>query len=286
MLDLLFKIAQDLNPKDILILSPYRAQLDEYAKMLRAAQLLDPFTNLDLSAIKLSTVDGYMGDEEKYAIFDTAICKNRVGGIGFVAERWRLNVAITRAQDCFIIVRDMRLTEEEEAEVEVEGEAEAEAETEKLEGAQFKFLKGVFNHYKTSNCVHPIHPDSIEQIVVDLGPAQAFKENIEAAKLKEQTQICYNCQQAGYTAQKCTNLTVARKCNSCGKEGHMRAECTKAKLRRKCGKEGHKSAVCPTPYPKTTCHNYRQKGHRKQDCVQPKVPTCRSCSERGHTQKD
>ena len=55
--------------------------------------------------IEIDTVDGFQG-REKEAIVFSAVRSNRQRQIGFLADRRRMNVAITRARRRFILVGD------------------------------------------------------------------------------------------------------------------------------------------------------------------------------------
>ena len=61
----------------------------------------------NLSSIKVSSVDGFQG-QEKEVIILSAVRSNNKGIIGFLKEERRLNVAITRAKKLLVVVADKR----------------------------------------------------------------------------------------------------------------------------------------------------------------------------------
>ena len=94
------------------ILSPYKGQVNLLRSILNPghrsknnstapaeknrADLLD---DLD---IEVNTIDGFQGREKDVIVLSTARCNSR--GVGFLSDIRRLNVAITRAKRCLLIV--------------------------------------------------------------------------------------------------------------------------------------------------------------------------------------
>eukprot|EP00850_Spirogloea_muscicola_P015825 SM000124S25957 [mRNA] locus=s124:391499:396363:+ [translate_table: standard] len=84
---------------DIGIITPYSAQVKCLKQLRDDKQVLAP--------VEVSTVDGFQG-REKEAIIISMVRSNGRGEVGFLAERRRMNVAVTRArrQCCVICDRD------------------------------------------------------------------------------------------------------------------------------------------------------------------------------------
>ncbi|KAK8088865.1 hypothetical protein PG997_003826 [Apiospora hydei] len=83
-----------VKPEDIAVVTPYNAQL---ALM---APLKDQFPG-----IELGSVDGFQG-REKEAIIVTLVRSNSEGEVGFLGEKRRLNVAMTRPKRSLIVIGD------------------------------------------------------------------------------------------------------------------------------------------------------------------------------------
>lgn len=120
-IDMVVSIVGDLllhNPTlraaDIGVISPYAAQTrllrDEFVggdrrclaeERLRA--LLGPTRASEVAHVEVNTVDGFQGREKSVIILST-VRSNRRGHIGFLTDRRRLNVALTRAQDALFVL--------------------------------------------------------------------------------------------------------------------------------------------------------------------------------------
>jgi superfamily I DNA and/or RNA helicase len=115
--DLLITIVGDLlsaNPdlvaSDIGIISPYYAQMrlvsNSFASgfaSARLGELLGPDRAASVVDVEVNTVDGFQGREKRVVLLST-VRSNRGGWIGFLNDKRRLNVALTRARDALIVV--------------------------------------------------------------------------------------------------------------------------------------------------------------------------------------
>ena len=88
-----------MTPADIGVISPYNAQASLLKKTLQLRQL---------DGIEVSTVDGFQG-REKEAIIISLVRSNPNREIGFLADRRRLNVAMTRPKKHLCIIGDLEL---------------------------------------------------------------------------------------------------------------------------------------------------------------------------------
>jgi len=91
---ILYELLGDgIKPKDVAILTPYVAQ----AKLLK--------TLAREPGLEIGSVDGFQG-REKEAVIVSLVRSNEAGSIGFLGDLRRLNVALTRARRCLIVIGD------------------------------------------------------------------------------------------------------------------------------------------------------------------------------------
>ncbi|KAJ3337221.1 hypothetical protein HDU93_001411, partial [Gonapodya sp. JEL0774] len=88
-------ISTGLQPGQICIISPYSAQVERIQAITR-----ESWPNLEVG-----TVDGFQG-REKEAVVVSCVRSNEKGIVGFLAERRRMNVALTRARRHLCVVGD------------------------------------------------------------------------------------------------------------------------------------------------------------------------------------
>jgi superfamily I DNA and/or RNA helicase len=86
-------VAAGLPAADIALIAPYAAQV----RYLRSQNVHDE--------LEIDTVDGFQG-REKEAVVITCVRSNGNGEIGFLADKRRMNVALTRARRKLIVVGD------------------------------------------------------------------------------------------------------------------------------------------------------------------------------------
>ena len=95
------RVLQDLFRK----VGEYDAQLSELDRfeLLRAGLMSDASAKLQKTPLRISTIDNYQG-EESDVVIGSLTRGNENGDVGFMAAPERLNVLITRARDCLILV--------------------------------------------------------------------------------------------------------------------------------------------------------------------------------------
>lgn len=87
------------NPNTTGIVSPYKAQVEQIHRFL----FENRFNNHNTcQGLVLNTIDGFQGQEKDMVIFSAV--KTGISKLGFVADRRRLNVGLTRARSCLIVV--------------------------------------------------------------------------------------------------------------------------------------------------------------------------------------
>ncbi|KAI9789412.1 MAG: ATP-dependent helicase NAM7 [Peltula sp. TS41687] len=89
-----------VSPADVVILSPYKAQYNRYREALTVMERDTPDAGYD--KLRVRVIDGFQGDEAPVVFLDLTISER----LGFVGDKRRLNVALTRAQDGLVLVAD------------------------------------------------------------------------------------------------------------------------------------------------------------------------------------
>ncbi|KAI3576966.1 AAA domain-containing protein [Fusarium oxysporum f. sp. albedinis] len=87
-------VGAGVRPEDIAVVTPYNAQL------AILAPLKDKFPG-----IELGSVDGFQG-REKEAVIVSLVRSNSEGEVGFLGEKRRLNVAMTRPKRSLTVIGD------------------------------------------------------------------------------------------------------------------------------------------------------------------------------------
>lgn len=102
---------QDLHGSDIGIITPYVAQVSlldrlfnkNRENMERFKRVLGDQRAMQLANVEIKSVDGFEGREKEVIIFST-VRNNSLGHIGFLADRRRLNVGLTRAKRGLFVI--------------------------------------------------------------------------------------------------------------------------------------------------------------------------------------
>ena len=92
------------GPTDVIVITPYNGQVGQLRRTLDDAGLTD---------VPVGTVDKFQGQEAAVAILSMAASSHSdvSRGMGFLLDRHRLNVAISRGQHCAYVVRSTVLTD-------------------------------------------------------------------------------------------------------------------------------------------------------------------------------
>ena len=96
--------ARPLRQDDVVVVAAYNAQVWTIRRALEAS---------GLGAVRVGTVDKYQGQQAVVSIVSTAASSadDVPRGMEFLLNRNRINVAVSRAQWCAVIVRSAGLTE-------------------------------------------------------------------------------------------------------------------------------------------------------------------------------
>ena len=82
-------LSAGVRAEDIGVITPYSAQVGVLRELRSASD--------GAGAVEIATVDGFQGREKEVIVMSTVRSNGR-GGVGFLADARRLNVALTRAR--------------------------------------------------------------------------------------------------------------------------------------------------------------------------------------------
>lgn len=91
-----------ISTGQVVVITPYAAQRVRLIRALQAAASLNP----ELRNVVVSTVDKFQGQENEIIILDLVVRSYSASALGFMNQRTRLNVSISRARDVLIVIGD------------------------------------------------------------------------------------------------------------------------------------------------------------------------------------
>lgn len=92
----------ELYGPQITVMTPYAAQRVRHIRAMSEATRL----NGEMGRVRISTVDKFQGDEADIVVLDLVVRSNLGDGLGFMRDKHRLNVAISRAREALIVIGD------------------------------------------------------------------------------------------------------------------------------------------------------------------------------------
>ncbi len=95
--------AGDLKPSDIGVVSPYNGQVQLLTDLFDGKGILAGEGDEEARGLEIRSIDGYQGREKEVIVLST-VRANDDGDVGFLSDRRRLNVAITRPRRGLIVV--------------------------------------------------------------------------------------------------------------------------------------------------------------------------------------
>ena len=192
--------------EEVGVITPYREQATLYRKVKGWLQ------------IQVSTADSVQGPENNCTIFDIVLAYARIGGWGFVKEGLRLNVALSRPCDRFVLVCDPSALDPSERHQQQLDELEPEEyqERERAERESGKYLRGLFQHFKKKGMVYLEKAEALSEIsLIDM----------TAVKEPRRRNACRNRQELGHKSEVHPNPRVSSiTCHNCGEIGHRQSE--------------------------------------------------------------
>ncbi len=87
--------------REVAVITPYNAQIVELI-----AELTPDSTYWRALSLEVSTIDGFQGRDRDIVLYST-VRSNAAGRLGFVRDRRRLNVALSRAREALLIIGDV-----------------------------------------------------------------------------------------------------------------------------------------------------------------------------------
>lgn len=217
------------------------------------------------------------------------IATKRKGGLGFITNRRRLNVALTRSMDALFVIADVKATMDQipVAKTLKEGEAvnpeSMGLNLEELQEGQ-GILRKITEYYVKQNCVYSVEISSLSDRYISFDEAEAF-----AANYNPKPRFCFSCQQPGHINANCTNPEVPsaprpKRCKFCDSAEHRGIDCPQ-RLCKVCGETGHLRLDCPNK--PTICFNCKMPGHLSKACPSPKrtrgSKACYTCGAKDHS---
>ena len=90
--------------QDVTILTPYKAQVIRLERMIQGAMEISPEWGPLLQGVTVSTIDNYQGRDNEIVFLDLVLAGGNERKAGFMSDKHRLNVALSRAKDVLIVV--------------------------------------------------------------------------------------------------------------------------------------------------------------------------------------
>ena len=89
-----------LGENSVGVISPYSAQINELKNALQSRQYFP--------SLEIQTVDGFQGREKEVIVF-SAVRSNAKQVLGFLNDKRRVNVSLSRAKHCLIIIGNAKM---------------------------------------------------------------------------------------------------------------------------------------------------------------------------------
>ncbi|KAL9639860.1 MAG: hypothetical protein Q9204_000926 [Flavoplaca sp. TL-2023a] len=239
------------QPSQITIVTPYRAQATRTRRLLRRFKV-----GTLADQVEVSTVDAMQARENQCIVFDLVVASRRdYRGFGHIIDAKRLCVALSRAQNMFVMVGDITLPDNARG-----------------DNAQslLRHLSACFNHFRLGKMVTLVDPKDMDEFKATKDEDFARTRQI----FSEQAGFsCRNCGDFGHKASQCDKpIDKSRPrskamgaCQHCASFDHESRDCTK-KPCFLCGDKTHQKRTCP----EIVCGACHAKGHVREDCPVPR----------------
>ena len=219
------------------------------------------------------------------------VSRSRIGGLGFVTDVKRLNVALTHPEDMLFIVgdRDCNADAKEGKEDLIGENAQYNDEGEVINTSQSwaNKLDRLFTWYQSRRMIFTAVPAATlkQADYVNLGVAEEFRKQIAA-------RLCKNCDRHGHKAKDCKQpkrpmqAGPDTECHKCHELGHFASACPNPRPFTGqcwgCGEMGHPKQPSEASVPQPPIPKCKELGHGIDDCTGPDRRECHVCKEPGH----
>ena len=189
---------------EICVITPYREQATMIRQALLKASANEDWFERGILEVRVSTIDAMQGGEANMVIVDFVVAKRRKGRYGFLTNRGRINVAVTRAKFFQVLIGDCNAVDAPKAKdtkgketeandpdnqdqvpdtVVSDEEDEAFVEDVGPWESTLKHIRLLYQHYQEKGVVVDMdHKDKPQSKYVDLRAANAVFEGFEAAR--------------------------------------------------------------------------------------------------------
>ncbi|KAL8721839.1 MAG: hypothetical protein Q9225_001553 [Loekoesia sp. 1 TL-2023] len=161
---------------EIRIGTPYRAQASLYRGAIAGASRREDWKGLDPLKMRVMTIDSLQGREGGLVVLDMVVGAIREGGLGFMGDPHRLNVALTRPIHAIMVIADLDVTKKpkprkgaEEAVIPEEEDDDSEDKTMKQPDQGWSLLKEIYNFFMAEGSVYHVDKSSLPQDLVQFG---------------------------------------------------------------------------------------------------------------------
>lgn len=240
---------------DIRIITPYKDQASLIREALWKAGSNDEFwLARGIRNIRVHTIDSMQGGEAPMVIIDNVLAKLRKGNYGFMINRGRINVSVSRAQFFQVFVGDIKAidppkkdanNEEHVPPPAVPDEDSDDDEEVDYWESTMRPVKLLYDHYEKHRVVVDLpHEEKPQRNLVDLTASNAFLAKVMAKGR------CYKCDSTEHISNDCDKPDAKLTCRRCQEVGHRAANCTKPRdtTCHECKEVGHIKANCPSKY--------------------------------------
>ena len=180
---------------EICVITPYREQVSRIRTAIaKAGANNESLRNRGILSVRVHTIDSMQGGEANMVIVDLVLAKRRSGRYGFLTNRGRINVGVTRARFFQVLIGDCNAIDAPKAKeakdqdqvpdtVVSDEEDEAFVKDVGPWESNLKHIRLLYQHYQEKGVVVDMdYEDKPQSVYVDLTAAKAFLEEFDAGR--------------------------------------------------------------------------------------------------------